>query len=137
MHPVRPGSGWIEVVAGPMFSGKSEELIRLLRRAVQAELREESLANLQRLVGFSESYPDRRLSSEGHPDSTGSEAFNLTLSQQRAEAVRDALIDRGISTRRLEAVGLGEEFPIASNDTEVGRRQNRRVEIIILKAGEG
>ncbi|MEM9302913.1 MAG: OmpA family protein [Pseudomonadota bacterium] len=103
----------------------------------QAELREESLANLQRLVGFIEGYPDRRVSIEGHTDSTGSEAFNLTLSQQRAEAVRDALVDRGIPTRRLEAVGLGEEFPIAGNDTEVGRRQNRRVEIIILKAGEG
>ena len=101
----------------------------------QADLRAESLANLERLVGFIQDYPERRVSIEGHTDSTGSEGFNLELSQRRAEAVRDALIDRGVSGRRLEAVGLGEAYPIASNDTDAGRRQNRRVEIIILKEG--
>lgn len=98
----------------------------------EAELKAASLANLSRLVEVVEQYPDRNVSIEGHTDSVGSEAFNLGLSQQRADAVRGALIDAGVSGVRLKAVGLGEEFPVADNDTDFGRQQNRRVEIIIL-----
>ncbi len=102
----------------------------------QSELKTESLANLDELVDFISKYPDRQVSIEGHTDDRGSASFNLDLSQRRAESVRDALIERGISSRRVQAVGLGEEFPVASNDHEFGRSQNRRVEIIVLKDGE-
>lgn len=103
----------------------------------EAELRAESLANLERLVGFIEQYPQRSVNIEGHTDSVGSADFNLELSQQRAEAVRDALVDHGVDATRLKAIGLGEQFPIADNQSDFGRRQNRRVEIIILEATQG
>ncbi|MFI5367150.1 MAG: OmpA family protein, partial [Candidatus Binatia bacterium] len=66
---------------------------------------------------------------EGSTDSNGSEAHNRTLSQRRAQAVRQYLIDHGVSERRLRAEGLGASRPVASNDTEDGRAQNRRVEL--------
>ena len=98
----------------------------------ESSLKPASLANLDRLVGFLQQYPDRTVSIEGHTDSVGSEEFNLKLSQARAESVRKALIERGLPGDKMQAVGLGEEFPVAENSSEVGRRQNRRVEIIIL-----
>jgi len=98
----------------------------------QDQLREESLGNLDRLVSFLKEYPSRKVNIEGHTDSRGSETFNQELSQKRADSVRRALIDRGIPGAQLQSVGLGEGFPIASNESEFGRQQNRRVEIIIL-----
>jgi outer membrane protein OmpA-like peptidoglycan-associated protein len=68
---------------------------------------------------------------EGHTDASGPEDFNMKLSQRRAEAVRDYLIDKGIAAERLEAVGYGESQPIASNKTRRGRSKNRRVEFVI------
>lgn len=68
----------------------------------------------------------------GHTDSTGSADHNLTLSQQRAQAVGNILINNGVEPVRLDIVGFGVTQPIASNDTPTGRAQNRRVELIIL-----
>ncbi len=67
----------------------------------------------------------------GHTDSTGSDAYNLNLSQQRAAAVGNYLNLRGVNASRLIVRGMGESMPIASNDTEAGRAQNRRVELSI------
>ncbi len=103
----------------------------------RSDLKAAALANLDRLVQFLGQYPDHTISIEGHTDSRGSEDFNIKLSQARAEAVREALIDRGVAADRLQAVGLGEAFPIAGNDLENGRQQNRRVEIIILNKNQG
>lgn len=64
----------------------------------------------------------------GHTDSTGSEAYNQDLSNRRAAAVRGYLLDRGVAAERLTTVGFGESEPVASNETELGRAQNRRVE---------
>ncbi len=69
---------------------------------------------------------------EGHTDRAGNDAFNLRLSQRRAEAVRERLISAGVDPARLEAVGYGDEHPIATNDTRVGRTQNRRVEFVVV-----
>lgn len=69
---------------------------------------------------------------EGHSDNVGSESFNLSLSTRRAEVLRKALLERGVPGQRMRAVGLGLMQPIAPNDTEVGRKLNRRVEIILL-----
>ena len=77
-------------------------------------------------------YQDLGLRIEGHTDNTGDDASNKTLSQSRAEAVRDYLVEQGIDASRLEAVGLGEEQPVADNNTEEGRAQNRRVELVRL-----
>lgn len=68
----------------------------------------------------------------GHTDSIGSDQYNQGLSERRANAVRDYLIDKGIRASRLSAVGYGESRPVASNDTDAGRAENRRVELVIL-----
>ena len=80
---------------------------------------------------------------EGHSDAFGSNEYNLTLSQQRAEAVRRGLEEAGVAPERIVAArGVGSASPVASNDTREGRQLNRRVEILIaegppLKAGAG
>jgi len=72
----------------------------------------------------------------GHTDDIGSERDNQILSEGRANAVRDALISRGIAATRIEAVGKGENEPIADNATEEGRAKNRRVEFMITATGD-
>lgn len=96
----------------------------------EAELKAEALANLGKLVRFVEENPGQ-IVVEGHTDDRGSAAFNLQLSQRRADAVRRALEQRGIDATRITAIGQGEEQPIADNNTNAGRKKNRRVEIII------
>jgi flagellar motor protein MotB len=75
---------------------------------------------------------DKALALEGHTDNVGSASFNQTLSEKRAQAVAAALASQGVPAARMEVKGLGLESPIAPNDSETGRRLNRRVEIIVL-----
>ena len=77
--------------------------------------------------------PNRRISVEGHAsrESTAQEAYNQRLSERRANTVADALEQNGVNSRNVSAQGLGTRVPVASNDTESGRQQNRRVEVII------
>jgi len=77
-------------------------------------------------------YPQTRITISGHTDSTGSEEYNQRLSERRAEAVKNALVGVGINPSRITTIGFGESKPIASNATEAGRQQNRRVEIRIV-----
>ncbi len=97
----------------------------------QADLRPGAQANLDRLAAQLNQHPDRRVVVEGHTDSTGSESLNAALSQRRAEAVRNYLVSAGVSSNRVTAIGKGQGFPVASNDTAEGRQQNRRVEVIL------
>lgn len=69
----------------------------------------------------------------GHSDNTGTDELNDRLSQQRAEAVRNYLIGKGIAAETMTAKGYGKRKPIADNDTEEGRKKNRRVEIKFIK----
>lgn len=101
----------------------------------QASLRAEARANLQKVVDFVQSHPDLPVRIEGHTDSTGSANLNQVLSQQRADAVRQALVEEGIAPERLSALGLGEDQPVAANDTEEGRARNRRVDVVVVGAG--
>jgi len=75
------------------------------------------------------STPDVRLAVRGYTDAQGSESFNLTLSEDRADAVRKYLVGEGIEPGHISAAGFGPQFPVASNDTPEGRRMNRRIEI--------
>lgn len=77
-------------------------------------------------------YPASEIVVRGYTDSVGSEASNLRLSEDRANNVRNYLVNDGVSPNRITAMGLGEQFPVATNRTEAGRQQNRRVEIEIV-----
>lgn len=97
----------------------------------RAELQGSAARSLDRLASFMREFPDRTLLIEGYTDSTGSAAYNQALSERRANAVRDALVSRGVDAHRIVAHGLGETSPVASNDTASGRALNRRVEVVI------
>jgi outer membrane protein OmpA-like peptidoglycan-associated protein len=100
----------------------------------RATLRSGAQARLDQLAAVLRNYPERRVLVEGFTDSTGSEDSNLALSQARADAVRLALIQKGVASNRIEARGHGESRPIASNSTSAGRQQNRRVEVVFSDA---
>lgn len=83
------------------------------------------------LAEFMFEYPERRVLVEGYTDSSGGEETNQRLSEQRANAVRQALLQKGIASSRIETTGYGESYPVATNGTSAGRQQNRRVEVVI------
>jgi outer membrane protein OmpA-like peptidoglycan-associated protein len=93
----------------------------------------ESLSTLAEVADVLVKYPKTAVVVQGHTDATGPAAYNLDLSERRALTVKDLLMDRGVAETRLAAIGHGEEFPIASNSFEEGRRRNRRV-TVMLKA---
>lgn len=94
-------------------------------------IRPESTPTLQEIGEMLRAHPDLRITIEGHTDSVGDDASNQQLSEKRAAAVRDFLMERfGIEETRLEARGLGETQPVASDSTPEGRQQNRRVELV-------
>jgi OOP family OmpA-OmpF porin len=95
----------------------------------KASFQKETDNILQAMVVIFKEYPQADFAIEGHTDSVGSKSTNEALSGRRANAVRDYLITKGISADRLTANGFGEEFPIASNKTRNGRKENRRVEV--------
>jgi outer membrane protein OmpA-like peptidoglycan-associated protein len=97
----------------------------------RAELTGGAASRLGKLAVFLNEYPDRTIVIEGHTDSVGSDDANYSLSQRRAESVRGFLANLGVVSTRLRTTGLGEGSPVASNDTDTGRQQNRRVEVII------
>jgi OmpA-OmpF porin, OOP family len=97
----------------------------------KADLRPGALRNLYPLVTFLQKYPERRVVIEGHTDNVGSDAYNLDLSQRRADAVRDFLLQNGVNAAQMSTRGYGKASPVASNNTAEGRQQNRRVELII------
>ena len=95
-----------------------------------ATIRSESKPVLDEVVASLTAQPDWRLTIEGHTDSTGTAEHNRVLSQQRADAVKAFLVAAGIDEARLRTSGFGSTQPIADNATELGRSQNRRVELV-------
>ena len=95
---------------------------------VNGSLRSDLLTVAQSL----QSYPDSRVQVVGHTDNTGGASYNQGLSERRANAVANVLMNGGVPFSRIETFGRGEDQPVASNLTEQGRAQNRRVEIVIL-----
>jgi outer membrane protein OmpA-like peptidoglycan-associated protein len=87
--------------------------------------------NLTTLASSLEKYPNTDLVIVGHTDSQGTDSYNMTLSEKRATAAANYLAAQGVARARLRAAGRGESEPVASNDTEVDRQKNRRVEIAI------
>jgi len=97
----------------------------------KSRLRPDSKTVLDNVVEIMKRYPDMQVELAGHTDNVGSDAYNQKLSEQRAEAVRQYLINAGIPSGNMTAVGYGEKEPIATNDTDEGRELNRRTELRI------
>lgn len=97
------------------------------------ELKPESFTELDRVVKFLKDNPGVKIEIAAHTDNKGSEDYNLTLSQKRAESVVKYLVQKGISPERLFAKGYGEQMPVADNSTEQGAAKNRRVEMKVLQ----
>jgi len=97
-------------------------------------IREADEAELKKAVAFVKKYPDANVKLEGHTDSMGTEEYNQTLSEERAGAVQNYLVQKGACQRAdISTVGYGESRPIADNKTDAGRAENRRVDILILE----
>jgi outer membrane protein OmpA-like peptidoglycan-associated protein len=97
----------------------------------RADLKAGTVTNLNRLVGFLNQNPGRKVEVEGHTDNVGSEDANLGLSQRRADSVKSFLVQQGIDAGRVVSSGKGEHQPVSDNESEGGRQRNRRVEVII------
>ena len=97
----------------------------------RATLKTDLMTSLAKIAGILSVYQQFDVSIEGNTDNTGSEEFNMTLSQQRAENVMNFLVEQGIAETRLTAKGLGMTMPIADNSTKEGRQKNRRVDLVI------
>jgi outer membrane protein OmpA-like peptidoglycan-associated protein len=113
-------------------SGVVVTLGDVLFESGQTQLLDEAMASLVEVVDLLQSEPDKKIRIEGHTDSTGDAETNLKISEMRANSVFEALVSLGVDRDRFTVVGMGEDFPIASNETEEGRRQNRRVDVILL-----
>jgi outer membrane protein OmpA-like peptidoglycan-associated protein len=96
----------------------------------RANLQPGAYSTIDRLANALKEAPGRTVLIEGHTDSVGSTEFNQRLSENRAESVERALLERGVAANQIRTAGKGETTPIASNDTASGRQQNRRVEMI-------
>jgi outer membrane protein OmpA-like peptidoglycan-associated protein len=101
----------------------------------RAEVGPGAQRSIDKLAEFLRTYSKRNVLIEGHTDNLGNEDFNVKLSQQRADAVRDLLIARGVSPQRIRTKGYGPKFPVVDNDSAAGRQQNRRVEVLVLNEG--
>jgi len=97
----------------------------------RAQLQPGAGSTLEKLAEYMQENPDQEMIIEGHTDSRGPSEYNQSLSQQRAQSVKSALVSRGISADRIATRGYGEDKPIASNTTSGGRQLNRRVEIVL------
>lgn len=96
-----------------------------------ANLTATAKTNLDKLAQVLVSNPDTNINIYGHTDSKGSDTYNLSLSEKRANAVKSYLTSKGVASNRIFAMGRGEAEPVASNDTDAGRAENRRVEFAI------
>ncbi len=97
----------------------------------KSELKPSGMRGVQKLAQFLQENPERKVVVEGYTDSTGSASYNQQLSERRAESVRRALTRAGVDPQRIQTVGYGEEYPVASNDSPASRAMNRRVEVTI------
>lgn len=99
----------------------------------QATLKAGAYSTVDRLAEVLKQGPDRKVIIEGHTDSVGSDEYNQSLSERRAQAVQTALMERAVPSNQITAAGKGESYPVASNDNAGGRQQNRRVEMIFTE----
>jgi outer membrane protein len=128
--PGTPAGTKVDKVGCPL-----EQTLKLLFDFDSAELRPESITELERVVKFMNDVPFAQVLVQGHTDSVGGDAYNLALSDRRAKAVFDYLSSRGVDPARVKSEGKGEAEPIADNNTAEGRQENRRVMLIRTDSG--
>lgn len=97
----------------------------------KADLKPVAYRNIRKLAEFLMEHPTRKVLVEGFTDSTGSDAYNLQLSERRAQAVKRALVKEGVDFSRIRTIGFGKDYPVADNSTPASRAMNRRVEVTI------
>jgi outer membrane protein OmpA-like peptidoglycan-associated protein len=125
-----------EVLGDAEVRREGEGIVILFKEKVlfgfdRSDLNTSAETNLNKLVNVLQKYPDTNIEIIGHTDNKGTNDYNQTLSQRRASSVASYLRAQRVSSSRLTTKGMGESDPIATNDTEDGRSQNRRVEFVI------
>jgi outer membrane protein OmpA-like peptidoglycan-associated protein len=103
----------------------------LLFNTGSADLKPGAMLQLNRLADFMRSNPQARIIIEGYTDNRGSGPYNQLLSEHRAQSVASALAAQGVANDRIQAIGRGKDYPVASNESDAGRQQNRRVDIVL------
>jgi len=120
------------VAAKPVIIEKGRQTLNVEFDFDKSTIKKGYYQDIDNLAGVMKQYPDLNVVIEGHTDSVGTDAYNKKLSQRRAESVKKYMVEKGgIDANRIKAIGFGEEKPIASNDTDEGRQQNRRVEAAV------
>ncbi len=127
--PVKPD----DITRQPLETGKAIQLKNLYFEFDKHELMPRSYVELDKLLRILRENPGLHISIVGHTDNIGGTDYNKWLSRKRAQAVWQFLVDNGIPANRLKYLGMGKARPIASNQTEAGRFQNRRVEFVVLQ----
>jgi outer membrane protein OmpA-like peptidoglycan-associated protein len=121
----------VDMQARPTQQGIVVTLSNVLFKTNGVDLLPSAATSLDRLAAYLKDNPASTVQVEGYTDRSGSADYNIGLSQRRAEAVRQALVARGIDPTRIQARGYGQAAPVANNDTAEGRQMNRRVEVVI------
>ena len=96
-------------------------------------VKRESFAELESIINILNSRPNMKISLKGHTDAVGPDAYNIKLSKNRVAAVREFLLSNGIEDDRILIEALGEKVPVAENNSEAGRKKNRRVEVRFIE----
>ena len=117
----------------PFEVGAKIKLNNIFFAQSKSYLRESSFSELNRLVKIMKDYPTVEIRLEGHTDNQGDPKLNMQLSVDRVEAVKRYLVSKGIDKKRITTIGYGETKPIASNVKEETRKNNRRVEFVVVK----
>jgi outer membrane protein OmpA-like peptidoglycan-associated protein len=127
------GKGTASFAGKNLSAGEKITLNNILFDQGKSELRPASLAELDRIAAFMTANPNAEIELSGHTSSEGDAALNRSLSYARVKACKDYIVGKRVDTGRILVVGYGPDRPVASNDSEAGREQNRRVEMRVLK----
>jgi OOP family OmpA-OmpF porin len=133
---VAANNGCPEVIAAPtaeVMATLNNYARTILFASAKSSFKQETYPVLQAITAILKEYPESNFTLEGHTDSDGPKSSNQLLSERRANAVRDYLISNGVNADRLVAAGFGEDYPIDSNATRAGKKNNRRVEVKLRK----